>query len=174
MALNVTKELSALERMTTRELRGKYEEVFQEACRSNHRTWLIKRILWRMQANLEGDLSERARQRAVEIANDADLRMKAPPRRPQPEAASPAAAVKTAPVSFSGDRRWRIDGRLPFPGTLLTREYKGRTIQVLVLRNGFEWEGETYKSLSAVAKAITGSHTSGFLFFGLAGKGDDQ
>jgi hypothetical protein len=35
-------------------------------------------------------------------------------------------------------------------------------------------EGETYKSLSAVAKAITGSHTSGFLFFGLVGKGDDQ
>lgn len=168
MALNVTKELSALERMTTRELRDKYEEVFQEACRSNHRTWLINRILWRMQANLEGDLSERARQRATEIANDADLRMKAPSRRPQPEAGPPAAAVKTAAVSFSGDRR------LPFPGTLLTREYKGRTIQVLVLRNGFEWEGETYRSLSAVAKAITGSHTSGFLFFGLAGKGDDQ
>jgi hypothetical protein len=174
MALNVTKELSALERMTTRELRDKYEEVFQEACRSNHRTWLIKRIIRRMQANLEGDLSERARQRAGEIANDADLRMKAPPRRPQPEAAPPAAAVKTAAVSFSGDRRGRIDGRLPFPGTFLTREYKGQTIQVLVLRNGFEWEGETYKSLSAVAKAITGSHTSGFLFFGLAGKGDDQ
>jgi len=174
MPLKVTKELSALERMTTRELRDKYEGVFQEACRSNHRTWLIKRIIWRMQANLEGDLSERARQRAAEIANDADLRMKAPPRRPQPDAAPLAAAVKTAAVSFSGDRRGRSAGRLPFPGTFLTREYKGRTIQVLVLRNGFEWEGETYKSLSAVAKAITGSHTSGFLFFGLVGKGDDQ
>ena len=168
MALNVTKELSALERMTRGNSATSMKRSSGEACRSNHRTWLINRIIWRMQANLEGDLSERARQRAAEIANDADLRMKAPPRRPQPEAGPPAAAVKTAAVSYSGDHR------LPFPGTLLTREYKGQTIQVLVLRNGFEWEGETYRSLSAVAKAITGSHTSGFLFFGLAGKGDDQ
>ena len=56
-------------------------------------------------------------------------------------------------------------------GTVLTRQYKGRLIEVTVLREGFEYEGETYASLSAVAKAITGSHTSGFLFFRLNGKG---
>lgn len=165
MTLNVTRELSALEQMTTRELRIKYEEVFQEACRSNHRTWLIRRILWRMQANAEGDLSERARQRAAEIANDSDLRVKAPPQ-PQPTANPPAAAVKKAAVSFSGD------SRLPMPGTILTREYKGRNHIVTVLPNGFEWEGEIYKSLSAVANAITGTHTSGYLFFRLETKGD--
>ncbi len=164
MALNVTKELSALERMTTRELRDKYEEVFQEACRSNHRTWLINRIIWRMQANLDGDLTERARQRAAEIANDADLRVKAPPKR-TPTPAAPAAAVKTAAVSFSGD------SRLPLPGTLLTREYRGRLIQVTVMPNGFEWEGQIYKSLTAVANAVTGTHTSGYLFFRLESKG---
>ena len=57
------------------------------------------------------------------------------------------------------------------PGTVLTREYKGETVQVTVLPTGFDYEGEVYPSLSAAAKAITGSHTSGFLFFRLNGKG---
>jgi hypothetical protein len=57
------------------------------------------------------------------------------------------------------------------PGTLLTREYKGELVQVTVLPKGFDYEGEVYSSLSATAKAITGSHTSGFLFFRLNGKG---
>lgn len=164
MSINVTRELAALERLTTRELREKYEEVFRETCRSNHRTWLIKRILWRIQANAEGDLSERARQRAAEIANDADLRVKAPSQR-APISAAPTAAVRTAAVSFSGD------GRLPLPGTVLTREYRGRLIQVMVMPNGFEWEGEIYKSLTAVADAVTGTHTNGYLFFRLESKG---
>lgn len=164
MSVNVTRELAALQRLTTRELRDRYEQEFSEACHSNHRTWLIKRILWRMQANAEGDLSERARQRAAEIANDADLRVKAPPK-PAPVSATPAAAVKTAAVSFSGD------SRLPLPGTLLTREYRGRLVQVTVMPNGFEWEGQIYKSLTAVANAVTGTHTSGYLFFRLESKG---
>lgn len=168
MSLNVGKELAALERMTTRQLRERYEEVFREECRSNHRVWLIKRIIWRMQANAEGDLSERARRRAAELANDAELRLKAPPKRPEPDTVPSAAAIKKAAVSFSED------DRLPLPGTILTREYKGRSVQVTVLPNGFEWEGERYKSLSAVAKAVTGTHTNGFLFFRLNGEGGGQ
>lgn len=61
MALNISKEVGAMKRMTTRQLKDRYEEVFGEACRSNHKQWLIKRIAWRLQANEEGDLSERAR-----------------------------------------------------------------------------------------------------------------
>ena len=59
------------------------------------------------------------------------------------------------------------DDRLPPPGTIITREYKGQTLQVKVLPNGFEFEGEVYKSLSAVAKAITGQHCNGYHFFRL-------
>jgi hypothetical protein len=58
-----------------------------------------------------------------------------------------------------------IESSLPLPGTILTRWYKGKMLCVQVLRHGFEYDGQVYKSLSAVAKAITGSHTSGFLFF---------
>ena len=78
MTLNVAKEVAAMERMTIDELRDKYAEVFGEATRSRHKQYLIKRIAWRMQANAEGGLSERALQRAMELANDADLRVTAP------------------------------------------------------------------------------------------------
>ena len=151
MALNITREVAAMQRTTVKELQRKYEEVFGEACRSNHKQALIKRIAWRLQANEEGDLSERARRRAAELANDADLRMQAPPWQ--------------ATIARSHD------SRIPMPGTILSREYKGTTVQVTVLPGGFDYEGAVYSSLSAAAKAITGSHTSGFLFFRLNGKG---
>ena len=109
-------------------------------------------------------MSERARNRAMELANDADLRLKAPPKKEPTQTQTPARRV-TGQISTSHDPR------VPLPGMLLTREYKGRELNVTVLPDGFEYEGEKYKSLSAVAKAITGSHTSGFLFFGLNKKG---
>jgi len=59
---------------------------------------------------------------------------------------------------------------LPPPGNWIERDYKGRTIRVLVVADGFEYESKRYKSLSAIAKAVTGSHMNGFLFFRLWGK----
>jgi len=73
MALNVGKEIAELKQMTVRELREKYEAVFGEATRSGNKDWLWKRIAWRMQANAEGGLTERARRRAEFLAHDADL-----------------------------------------------------------------------------------------------------
>ena len=61
----------------------------------------------------------------------------------------------------------KADDRLPLPGTVIVREYKGQARQVKVLPAGFEYEGEVYKSLSAVAKAITGQHCNGYHFFRL-------
>lgn len=162
MHLNVEKELAALRRMSVGELRLRYAEVFGEPTRSRHKQWLIKRILWRMQALAEGDLSERARRRAEELANDADLRLR-PPR-------APAAVPQTQAAQALAKR----SSRLPPPGSILTRPYKGETLQVKVLPQGFEYEGEVYKSLSAVAKAITGSHINGYLFFRLGGKRVDR
>jgi hypothetical protein len=65
------------------------------------------------------------------------------------------------------------DNRLPLPGTILKREYKGRVVRVKVLLDGFEFEGERYKSLTAVAKAITGKHWNGFHFFNLPKDGGE-
>jgi hypothetical protein len=159
--LNIAREVAALKRMTVKELRGQYVEVFGEATRSGNKDFLWKRIAWRMQANAEGGLTERARRRAEELANDADLRLRRPPDKPAP---SPASTTRKAKVDF-GDRAGEL-----MPGTVLTRPYRGRTITVTVLGDGFEFEGDVYRSLSAVAKTVTGSHWNGRYFFGLKGR----
>ncbi|MBN1548492.1 MAG: DUF2924 domain-containing protein, partial [Syntrophaceae bacterium] len=69
-------QVQALSRMTVGELRERYIDVFGEETRSHHKDFLRKRIAWRLQALAEGSLSERARRRAEEIANDADLRIR--------------------------------------------------------------------------------------------------
>ncbi|HMN97572.1 MAG TPA: DUF2924 domain-containing protein [Phycisphaerales bacterium] len=153
--------MSELERMTVTELRRRYAEVFNEETRSYHKAYLVRRIAWRVQANAEGDLTERAqrlRERALAIADDADLRMRAP----GPGRGVPAASTSTTAVVAVA-----ADDRLPMPGALLTREYRGRTIRVRVLPKGFDYEGTIYRSLSAVAKEVTGAHWNGYLFFGL-------
>ena len=159
MSLNIGKELASLKRMTARELRNRYAEVFDEATRAGNKPWLIKRIAWRLQSLEEGDLSQRARQRAAELANDSDVRLSPPKARPI--SITHATHTTTTCLSAKGDNR------LPPPGTIITREYKGYSLQVKVLPKGFEYEGEVYKSLSAVAKAITGQHCNGYHFFRL-------
>jgi hypothetical protein len=152
-------ELAALEHLTVAGLRVRYEELFGEETRVGNKIWLMRRIAWRLQAQAEGDLSQRARQRAAELTRDADVRL-SPPRSALllPDAAPPTPSSRS-----QGPRH----PRLPPPGTVLTRSYKGETLQVQILRHGFEFEGTLYPSLSAVAKAITGSHCSGHLFFRL-------
>lgn len=151
---NIAKEIAALGRLTVKELRAKYVEVFGEATRSCNKDWLRKRIAWRIQANASGDLSERARRRADELANDADLRTTAPKD-------NQVAITTTASVAFDHD------ARLPMPGAVLRRPYKGREVVVRVLPRGFEYEGEVYRTLSAVARAVTGTHWNGYHFFNL-------
>lgn len=150
MEIEIDREMAALEGMSTGQLCERYAELFGQPVRTRHRAYLIRKIAWRLQAVAEGDLTERARRRAAELANDADVRVMPPKRvvlKVQPEMAS--------------------DSRLPAPGTAIVRKYRGRSLRVLVLADGFEYEGQRYKSLSAVAKAITGSHCNGFRFFKL-------
>jgi hypothetical protein len=89
-----------------------------------------------------------------------------------PPAAKP---VTTAAEGMTRTRslRFQPDDRLPPPGTVITRRYKGEVLQVKVLPHGFEYKGEVYGSLSAVARAITGSHCNGYLFFRMGEKGGD-
>jgi len=139
MALNIGKEITALKRMTVPELRRKYAQVFGEDTTSRHKEYLIRRIVWRLQVNQEGGLSERAKQRARDLAIRSDVRLTAP--RPRPVA--PGGETATSPVEFPKD------DRLPMPGAIITRRYKNRTVEVRVLRRGFEYEGEVYRTLSA-------------------------
>jgi hypothetical protein len=155
----VLMEIESLRRASMADLRKKYQEVFQEETRCRHREHLFRRIAWRMQAMAEGDLSERARARANEIAQDSDLRINAP---------RDFFAVGGERIQTTVDlNRREQDRRLPLPGTLLTREWKGRTIVVEVSAKGFRYENRQYPSLSAIATAITGTRWNGLAFFGL-------
>ena len=156
MKTEVAVEVARLEKMTVGQLAEQFEELIGEPCRSRHKRYLIRRIAWRLQANAEGGLSERARQRAEELANDAEIRVTAPR-----EKKTNATVPDTLPISASRD------SRLPPPGNWIERVYKGRTIRVLVMADAFEYEGERYRSLSAIAKVVTGSHCNGFHFFHL-------
>ena len=157
MALNIGKEITVLKRMTVPELRRKYAQVFGEDTTSRHKEYLIRRIVWRLQVNQEGGLSERAKRRARDLATGSDVRLTAP--RPCPVA--PSGETATASVEFPQD------DRLPMPGAIITRRYKNRTVEVRVLPRGFEYEGEVYRTLSAVAKKVTGTHWNGYGFFRL-------
>ena len=161
MPPNLASEIAALPRLRVAELRAQFATIFGEPTPSHNKVWLVRRIAWRLQARAEGDLSQRARQRAVELTHDADLRLSAPP-----------GQATTATPEQPPHLRLPTDDLRPRPGTILTRRYKGRTLQVDVLEHGFACEGQVYRSLSAVAKAFTGSHCSGHFFFGLTEKGE--
>ena len=152
MRNDVHEEIARLGGMTVGELQRKYAAVYEEPTRSFNKPYLIKRIAWGLQARAEGGLSDRAKARAAELAREIDLRMSAP---------------KTAPVVIASRFAQLSDSRLPMHGTILKRIYKGQTIEVLVRDRGFEFEGEVYRSLSAIAKKITGAHWNGYLFFGM-------
>jgi hypothetical protein len=164
---SVDAQLEALTDMTVTQLRRRYAEVFGEETKSGNRQWLFRRIAWRIQAIAFGGLSERARQRAAELARDADIRVQAPRAIvvQRPNNTNARVLTLTGKVVASSDTR------LPPPGSVLRRGWKGVEHEVTVLPSGFEYRGAAYRSLSAVATAITGSHWNGFGFFGLIGKG---
>jgi hypothetical protein len=158
---NMAKSIADMGKMTAGELRGKYVELFGEESRSGNRQWLFRRCAWRLQALAEGDLSERARARAKELARDVDIRLRPPA--DMPPLPRPADVCRPAREHFPGSR----DARLPMPDTRLARKYKGHLYEVEVLDNGFVYDGEVYRSLSAIAHTITGGHWNGYLFFNI-------
>ena len=98
--MNLADDLAALPTLTMAQLRNRYTELFGEARHATNKTWLIRRLAWRMQALALGELSQRARDRAAQLANDADLRLSSP-RRPlnQPLAPIPREPMAASPLS---------------------------------------------------------------------------
>ena len=161
MSLNIRQEVARMKSMQTAALQEHFEAVCCEPPRSRNRDWMIKKIAWRLQANEQGGLPERVRQRALAMADDADLRK----RPPQSFTEQIALACDQTTIIDPGR-----DPRLPPPGDELHKIYKGQALVVRVGENDFEFNGKSYSTLSAVAKAISGSHVNGFTFFGLKGK----
>lgn len=160
----IPRQLAVLSKMTTGELVQRYADLHGQPCRTRHRAYLIRKIAWRIQANAEGDLSERARRRAAELANDAEVRLMAPKSMVcPPQGGEPVTTTRTYRPSPTQD------ARLPPAGSAIVRQFKGRTIRVVVLDDGqgFEYDGDRFASLTAVAKKVSGNHINGFRFFQL-------
>ncbi|MCZ2341664.1 MAG: DUF2924 domain-containing protein [Bacteroidales bacterium] len=156
MSFDVDKELAKLEEATTGQLIERFAELFGTQTHSRHRTYLIRKILWKLQTNEAGDLSERAKKRAKELSKESELRV------------MPPTTLDKKPVAaMTIDLKVKRDPRLPLPGAALLREYKGKRYEVIVHATDFEFEGERYRSLSAIAHKITGCHVNGFRFFNL-------
>jgi len=98
-----------------------------------------------------------AKQRIAELAPASFVRARVPAEFQPPAEPGPAEQPP----------RTVRDPRLPSPGTVITRQYHGREIRVVVIEDGVEWDGRQFGSLSAVAKAVTGQKWNGRLFFGL-------
>lgn len=157
----IAREVERLRDLSTDQLRAKWVEVWGEKCRSRNKDFLRKRIAWKIQANAYGGLSQRALDRARELADETLLKIRNP--------------APFGPPSTGGrTTRQRIhapgDPRIPGPGSVITRDYKGRKLLVAVQDDGFEFEGRVYRSLSAIAKEVTGAHWNGVHFFGLEGR----
>ena len=160
MDASVVAEIEELRRLKIGALRVKYREVFGEESRSGNKQFLFRRIAWRIQSKAEGGLSERACRRALEIADEADLRIRAPE--------GFFAGTTSDNAGSSADRtKPRRDWRLPVPGAVLTRQFGNRRIAVTVLEDGFEYQSRRYRSLSAIAREVTGTRWNGLSFFGL-------
>jgi len=153
---SVIRQIHRLKQMTIGELRIEWQRLCGEPARSNNRDHLWRRLAWRVQELALGGLSDRARARLAELAPDRLMRARVPN----------LAALAADPAPSPPSTKVR-DMRMPSPGSVLTRQYHGREIRVTTLDDGFEWDGRRYGSLSEVARAVTGQHWSGPLFFGL-------
>jgi len=152
-APTITQQIIALQAMTVPALLVEYERLHGKPPHvRTSRAWLWKRCAYRIQEIAYGGLPENARARLEQLMTEVVV--------PTAKVAGTPAPAAVVPKS-AGAR-----GTLP-AGMTLTREWHGRQVTVRVTATGFEWDGTPYRSLSAVAQAITGQHWSGNLFFGL-------
>ena len=142
-------DLGALRQMTVAELRVRWRELYGEDSRSRNKDFLWRRLAWRVQELAYGGLSDAAKARLAELAPSGFVRAQLP----RGFAPGPAKPIR--------------DRRLPSPGATLVRRYKGVDVRVLVLDDGFEYDGRRYESLTEIARVVTGSARNGWLFFGL-------
>lgn len=141
--MNTIKQIIAMQQQPLEELRALWREIFQQAPPPYKRGYLIQRLAYRLQELTYGTLPEKSRQRLKKLGEHF-----------QKHGELPNQKGTTTLVE----------------GTRLVREYQGQSHEVLVTREGFIWAGKPYKSLSAIARTITGTRWNGHVFFGLKKK----
>ncbi len=139
MTTAILTQVAELPTLPTPRLKAMWRELTGTEPPPYNRTFLVKRLAYRIQELAFGGLSVQAERRLDDLVDELDGKKK------------PKAKDMTAPIV----------------GTKLIREWQGVMQEVTALADGFEWQGRRYQSLSAVARAITGTRWNGPLFFGL-------
>ncbi len=150
----ITQQIRALQGMDSAALAERYKVLYGGQPRVRNRAFLQRQIAWRIQAIEFGGLSKRATARLDQLIEKIEL--------PLIES-----GLRTLGTPKSKNSAQRSESKTPLVGTTLTKRWHDQDIHVKVHANGFEWDGTLYRSLSAVAKAITGTTWNGRLFFGL-------
>jgi len=158
MSSSVLKQIAALGGLSAAELKDRWRDLNGTEPPRYNRDFLLKRLAHRIQELAHGGLSEAARARMNEALEEADF------------------------DDLGGEPGRRKESRhkpdIPVAGTRLVREWRGRRYEATIVSGGFEFEGRRYRSLTAITKAITGTHWNGRAFFGLrndnGGAGEPQ
>lgn len=153
--------IDELAAMDVKALQAEHEKLFGQPAVSTHRQYLFRKIAWQVQAEEQGALAEAVREAARGIARDTPLRARVATNAARRRAGLPEDQVATATIEPAHD------ARVPMPGGLIVKQYRGETHVVTVTEKGYQYGGSTFPSLSAVAYEITGTKWNGFLFFGL-------
>jgi len=150
MTKHMSQKINRLYDLSAKQLMREYIRITGESYYTHNRKSLIRKIAWLYQIKDSPPLSQMALERVGELVKDSKLRVY-PPRNFKCEIPK---------------RKTKRNTSLT-PGTVLMKKYHGINYEVVVLDRGFMWDNTIYKSISGVAKAITGSHWNGKLFFGL-------
>jgi len=157
MEENISEEIQDLKGANLLKIEKRYNELFnvpEPPCAN--KPYLIKKIAYKLQETAEGGLSDEAKMRIIDFIEKYDpINNKA--LRPQVV----SAGKNVVSIPFMRDKR------LPIPGSVIHKKYKGQDIHVKILDKGFEYKDKYYKSLSAIAFELTGAHWNGFSFFNL-------
>ena len=151
MSDSVLKQVANLKNLTYAELKNLYTTLHGAAPPAYNKDFIIKRLAYRIQEIAYGGLSEKAHEKMGAVLKRHGYDENGMPDR-------------------SSSRRIGRAKNIPIIGSRLVREWNGRRYEVTALHDGFEFEGRKYRSLSAIAQAITGTHWNGRVFFGLAGR----
>jgi hypothetical protein len=137
--------LAALKTTTTPALKAQWRDLFDTEPPPFNRQYLVSRLAYRIQELAYGGLKPETQRRLEKLGEQVDGK---------------------------GVSRRKRQDRMPMAGTRLVREWQGVEHTVTVTTSGFDWQGRPYKSLSAIARAITSTRWNGPLFFGLRNRGD--
>ncbi len=176
MSASATTQISKLQKMNLQELRDEYERAFGKSTKSRNRKQLFSQIARKLQADRRGqtlDVTSGKPTLTVKYQpkKKAVIKAKAKTKKVASKKAKAKTTCSTSKKSKQATPVGQRDPRLPKVGTIITKEYKGQTINVRVLEKGFEYDGDVFRSLSAVAKHVTGSIWNGYLFFGMVKRG---